>query len=307
MSKYLSSLIVSIALMTACSCPQKYCPSDTPPSLPDCPVIQQPVRLALVLGGGGARGIAHVGVLEVFRENSIPVDVIIGCSAGSIVGALYADDPDTEHLKEVFLSLRTDYIIDFDIWNARYGLCQGKTLRRFLNTNLDATNFDELKIPFFAVTTDLYSSELVTIGGGPIAPAVEASAAIPFVFVPVWLHGRAFVDGSVIDPVPVRVARKFNPEIIVAVDLRGLLPEDFPTNLFGVAERSAEITLLWQSESCVQHASVIIRPELDDDIGCFAGDKYHETIYQAGRKAALDALPTIQALLEGRGKEACAE
>jgi NTE family protein len=250
-----------------------------------------------VLGGGGARGLAHVGVLEVFQENEIPVDLIVGCSAGSIVGALYADDPDIEDLKRVFMSLKTSYIMDFDLWSARYGLCQGKTLRRFLDVNLDADYFDQLKIPFYAVTTDLYSGELVAIGGGPLVPAVEASAAIPLVFVPVSLHGRAFVDGGVIDPVPVRIARQFDPQALIAVDLRGLLPSKFPTNLFGVAGRSADITLLWQSEGCVRDADVIIRPELDDDIGCFAGDEYYETIYQAGRKSALEAMPRIKELL----------
>lgn len=297
MSKYLALFAVLTALLTGCCCPQKYCVSDTPPPLPDCPCIPQPIRLALVLGGGGARGISHVGVLEVFQENGIPIDLIVGCSAGSIVGALYADCPNTDHLKDVFLSLSTDYIMDFDIWNCRYGLCQGRTLRKFLDDNLEADYFDQLQIPLYIVATDLYSSELVAIGGGPLVPAVEASAAIPMVFCPVWLHGRAFVDGGCIDPVPVRVARKFNPEIIVAVDLRGLLPDDFPSNLFGVAARSADITLLWQSETCVHHADVIIRPELPDDVGCFAGDEYHETIYQAGRKAALEQLPRIQALL----------
>lgn len=300
MSKKLYLLLILISLLSGCGCPQKYCPSDNPPPLPDCPCVPQPVKLALVLGGGGSRGIAHVGVLEVFAENGIPVDLIVGCSAGSIVGALYADCPNTDHLKDVFLSLSTDYIIDFDIWNARYGLCQGRTLRKFLDENLDAENFDELKIPFFLVATDLYSAELVTIGGGPLVPAIEASAAIPLVFVPVWLHGRALVDGGCIDPVPVHVAKYFNPEIVVAVDLRGLLPNDFPSNLFGVAARSADITLLWQSETCVKQADAIIRPELPDDVGCFAGDEYHETIYQAGRKAALEQLPRIQALLAER-------
>ena len=107
MQKYLSILMLAVVLLAGCSCPQTYRPSDDPPPLPQCPVVPQPVNLALVLGGGGARGIAHVGVLEVFRENNIPIDVIIGCSAGSIVGALYADCPNTEHLKEVFLSLHT--------------------------------------------------------------------------------------------------------------------------------------------------------------------------------------------------------
>lgn len=294
--RYLTRLFLLLTLLTGCGCPQKYYPSDNPPPLPNCPEVSQPVRLALVLGGGGARGLAHVGVLEVLEENNIPIDLIIGCSAGSIVGALYADCPCTKHLKKVLLTLDGDYLVDFDFWNARYGLCQGRTLRRFLNRNLCAKNFDELNVSFFLVATDLYSSELVTIGGGPIIPAVEASCSIPLVFVPVWLHGRAFVDGGVIDPVPVRVATHFDAEVIVAVDLRGLLPKKFPTNLFGVAARSADITLLWQSEECVKDADVIIRPSLEG-FGTFE-DEYNEQIYQAGRAAALEMLPQIKTSLE---------
>lgn len=286
-----------IALLSGCGCPQKYDVSDTPPPLPDCPVVPQPVRLALVLGGGGARGLAHVGVIEVLEEEGIPIDLVVGCSAGSIVGAVYADNPCADHLKDTLLDMHTSVLVDFDIWNARYGLCQGRSLRKFLDRTLDAETFDQLKLPFFLVTTDLYSSELVIIGGGPITPAVEASCSIPVVFVPVYLHGRAFVDGGVIDPVPVRVALHFNSEVIVAVDLRGLLPCRFPTNVFGVAARSADITLLWQSETCVENADVIIRPELPDNIGCFAED-YNEQIYQAGKDAARKAIPQIRAALE---------
>lgn len=296
MTHLLSFFITICLFFCGCSCPQKYSVCDDPPPLPLCPGFDKPVRLALVLGGGGARGLAHVGVLEVLEEANIPIDLIVGCSAGSIIGALYSDCPDTEHLKEVCLTLKTNYLTDFDLWNAQMGLCQGRTLRSFLDANLDAENFDELKVPFFLVATDLYSSELVTIGGGPIVPAIEASCAIPFVFVPVALHGRAFVDGSVIDPVPVRIAQYFNPEIIVAVDLRGLLPEKFPGHLFSVAMRSAEITLLWQSETCLQNSDVIIRPEVEQ-FGTFA-DEYNEQIYQAGRSAALAALPQIQECLK---------
>jgi len=290
-------LIIFISgLLTACCSSQMYCPSNTPPPLPDCPAVECPVRLALVLGGGGAKGFAHVGVLEELEKANIPVDVIIGCSAGSIVGALYADYPCAQYLKEVMLTMHASVLIDFDIWHARYGLCQGRSLRRFLRANLSATNFDELQLPFFLVATDLYSSELVTIGGGPIVPAVEASCSLPFVFVPVPLHGRVLVDGGVIDPVPVRIARHFDPDVIVAVDLRGLLPPKFPSNLFGVFTRSAEITLLWQSETCIKDADVVIRPELNGNMGTFA-TKYSEQIYEAGRAAARKAIPQILALL----------
>ncbi len=287
--------IALLVALTACTCPQHYYVSDTPPLLPQCPHLRYPIRLGLVLGGGGAKGLAHVGVLEEFHHANIPIDIIVGCSAGSIVGALYADNPCTDHLKETLLKLKSRLLIDIDIWQGRYGLCQGRSLRKFLEKNLCSRTFDELQIPLFIVATDLYSSELVTIGGGPIIPAVEASCAIPLVFVPVSLHGRAFVDGGVIDPVPVRVAKYFGAEVIVAVDLRGLLPQTFPTNLFGVAKRSAEITLLWQSESCLTDANVIIRPELGD-IGTF-DDEYNEQIYNAGRMAARKAIPYIIELL----------
>lgn len=280
---------------------QHYCPSDHPPSLPQPREIKKPVKVALVLGSGGARGIAHVGVLEELEKANIPIDLIIGCSAGSIVGALYADSKCTENLKEVFLTLKTNYLIDFNLCAARYGLCQGRSLRWFLEENLDAENFEDLKLPFFAVTTDLYSGELVPIGGGPIVPAVEASSSIPFIFAPVSLHGRVFVDGGVVDPCPVRVAKHFEPDIIIAVELCNLLPPRFPTNLFGVATRSMEIVFLWQSEDCIRNADVVISPECGD-IGCF-DDKYHEEIYQAGRKAAIEMIPKIKELLAKGPKE----
>jgi NTE family protein len=290
--------VLYCVLLAGCGCPQRYQSSDDPPPLPACPTVRSPVRLALVLGGGGAKGLAHVGVLEEFEEAGIPIDLIVGCSAGSIVGALYADNPCCDNLKETLLHLNPRFLVDFDIWNARYGLCQGRTLRRFLQVHLNAGTFEELQLPFFLVATDLYSSELVVLGGGPIIPAVEASCAIPFFFVPVALHGRVFVDGGVIDPVPVRVARHFDAQLVVAVDLRGLLPHKFPTNLFEVATRSADITLLWQSETCIQAADVVIRPELTD-IGTFDGD-HNEQIYQAGRAAARAWIPYIQALLAQR-------
>lgn len=288
-------VLVLMIFLWGCGCPQRYTPSCNPPPLPECRPVPQPVRLALVLGGGGAKGIAHVGVLEELELAGIPIDLVVGCSAGSIIGALYCDSPCANELKATFLTLETDALVDFDLWNARYGLCQGRSLRRFLRANLYATNFDELQIPFFLVATDLFSTELVTIGGGPIIPAVEASCSIPLVFVPVNLHGRAFVDGGVIDPVPVRVAKYFDAEVIVAVDLRGLLPQTFPTNLFEVASRSAEISLLWQSEACVQGADVIIRPNLEG-FGTFCEDQ-NESIYQAGKIAAREAIPKILACL----------
>lgn len=297
--KFSFFFIFCISFLTGCGCPQHYNPSYTPPPLPDCPVVSKPVRLALVLGGGGSKGIAHVGVIEELKQANIPIDLVVGCSAGSIIGAIYCDDPSTEDLKSTFLKLKISRLVDFDIWNCKYGLCQGRSLRRFLDEHLEADFFDELKIPFYLVATDLFSSELVVIGGGPIVPAVEASCSIPFIFVPVSLHGRALVDGGMIDPVPVRVARDLDADVIVAVDLRYVLPPTFPSNLFAVTMRSLEIMLLWQSEECVHDADVIIRPKLGN-IGTFTDDQ-NEHIYQAGRAAAREALPQILDCLDKKG------
>jgi NTE family protein len=292
--KLIPALLILSLLLTGCFSPQRFRPFDIPPPLPECQVPER-IRLALVLGGGGAKGIAHIGVLREFEEANIPIDLIIGCSAGSMVGALYSDHPDADYLYSIVEPMNRRNLLDINIFSARYGLCSGNFLKKHLQRHLSVRKFHELKIPFLLVATDLHSGELVTIGGGDITPAVQASCAIPFVFVPVQLHGRVLVDGGVIDPVPVRVARDLGAELIIAVDVRGLLHPTLPTNLFGVATRSAEITLLWQSEGCIQDADVIIRPEVAH-IGCFE-DASHKIIYEAGRTAARQAIPQIKELL----------
>lgn len=281
-------------------CSTRYEFLDDPPPIPECPKPAC-VRVALVLGGGGARGMAHVGVLEEFERAGIPIDIIVGCSAGSIVGALYADHPHACYVKHVLEPLRKWDILDIKLFSARYGLVQGQSLRKFLKRSLHCRNFDELQIPLYVVATDIYAGKLVPISTGPIIPAVHASAAVPFVFAPVLLYGRVLVDGGVADPIPVSIARKLDADVVVAVDLSELLPKSCPTNLFGVASRSAEIKFLLQSESCVRDADIIIRPELGE-IGMFDDDS-NEASYQAGRKAAHEAIPRIIKALEKRQTE----
>lgn len=281
-------------LLILSSCDTKIDFSDNPPAIPLIKPNKR-ARVALVLGGGGTKGMAHVGVLAVFEEAGIPIDVIVGCSAGSIVAALYADCPKAAYIKQVFGPLKTWDILDINIWYGRYGLVQGGALRKFLKRNLTCKNFDELQIPLYIVATDLLAGELVCMSYGPIIPAVHASAAVPFVFTPVYLFQRWLVDGGVADPVPVRTARETGAEIVIAVDLSGLLPPTCPTNLFGVAKRSAEIKFLLQSESCLNGADLVIRPELGD-MGMF-DDKNLEHVYHAGQKAATQILPQLYELL----------
>jgi NTE family protein len=294
----LSHLIFICLMILMSGCQTKFYLPDNPRPLPECP-IKHEVRLALVLGGGGARGMAHIGVLEEFERVGIPIDLIVGCSAGSIVGALYADCRKASHVKELLKPLKKWDILDINVWRCRYGFVEGRSIRQFLKKNLRARYFEELCIPLCCAATDLVEGEIICLNSGPIIPAVHASAAVPFVFCPVYLHDRLLVDGGVADPIPVCMAKKNNAQVIVAVDLSELLPKTCPTNLFGVAARSAEIKFLLQSESCVKEADIVIRPELGD-IGLF-DDRNNDLVYEAGRKAAQEAIPQIIDLLSQKG------
>lgn len=290
-----TSFWMAIFLALLCSCDTKFFLPEIP-----CPIPQRShpenVRLALVLGGGGAKGMAHVGVLYEFEQAGIPIDVLIGCSAGSIVGALYADHPNACAVKKLLIPLRKWDILDINLWNSRYGFVRGHSLKHFLNVNLSCKRFEDLKIPLYVVATDLKAGELVTLNSGWIIPAVHASSAIPFLFCPVLLHDRMLVDGSVADPVPVQAAKDIGAKVIVAVDLSDLLPETCPTNLFGVARRSAEVKFLLQSASCVKGADVVIKPDLGD-MGIF-DDRNPDNVFEAGRRAAREMIPDIIELLE---------
>lgn len=297
-----NALILLTVLMLLSSCDTKFDLPDNPPSIPECSPPEC-VRLAIVLGGGGAKGWSHLGVLAEFEKAGIPVDLIVGCSAGSIVGALYADCPNACYVKRILMSLKTWDILDINIWYGRYGLVQGRALRRFLCRNLNCRCFEDLRIPLYVVSTDLIAGNIVCLSSGPIIPAVHASAAVPFVFCPVYLYKRWLVDGGVADPVPVQTAKKSGAAVVVAVDLSGLLPKTCPTNLFGIATRSAEIKFLLQSESCVAGADVVIRPELGD-MGLF-DDKHFQHVFDAGSKAAKEAIPRIIELLSEKGLMPC--
>ena len=287
-----------VFLLLLSSCETKFYLPENPPPLPEC-LPPDCIRLALVLGGGGAKGLSHVGVLAEFEKAGIPIDLIVGCSAGGIVGALYADCPNARYIKHLLKPLRAWDILDINLWFGRYGLVRGGSLRCFLKRNLSCHFFEDLQIPLYVVATDVIAGKLVSINSGPLIPAVHASAAVPFIFSPVYLHHRLLVDGGVSNPVPVTIAKKAGAAVIVAVDLSGLLPETCPTNLFGMVTRSAEIKFLLQSESCVQGADFVIRPELGD-MGLF-DDRNPQHVYDAGCKAAKEAIPDILELLSKKG------
>lgn len=292
----LSFIVLTTLCLLGCGCPHKYIPKTEPDPLPPF-YVPKDIRVALVLGSGGARGTAHLGVLEVLENAGIPIDLIVGCSAGSIVGALYADQPCVEKIRKAVWDIRTNSMLDIDLWNCRYGLSQGSSMHGVLDTYLCSETFEALRIPLIVVATDLHTAELVPMGSGDLVKAVQSSCSIPFVFVPSDHMGRIFVDGGTINPVPVKVAEDLGAQIIIAVDLCELLDRTFPTNLFEVTTRSTEIAFMWQNERCTNQADVIIRPRTHG-VGTFdSSNRTKWVLYEAGKKAAEEQLPLIKKLL----------
>jgi NTE family protein len=255
-------------------------------------------RVVLVLGSGGARGFSHVGVLNILEKNHIPIDLIVGTSAGSIVGALYADHQSAADLRTILLTAKRNEVIDFSYLNVASGPISGIGLQNFLIDNMRAKSFDQLKIPFIAVATDLQSGELHTFQSGLIAPAVNASSAAPPFFRPVKLYNRTYIDGGMIDPVAVDVAESFHPDIIIAVELSSPLPKTMPTHGPGVFLRGFAMMLTKLTKDSAQHADVIIEPKFGE-IDMFEGNERAQ-IMLAGERATQKAIPAIRKLLAAK-------
>ncbi|MCB1114524.1 MAG: patatin-like phospholipase family protein [Chlamydiia bacterium] len=298
----LKPLILSLAILASCSSPLIYDPCADP--CPPEPIeLPEKIRVALVLGSGGVKGMAHVGVLEEFEKEGIEVDLVVGCSAGSLVGALWCDHPCVECLKMAVGEMKRGHLLDINLCASRYGLSQGVNMKAVLCHHLSTRDFAELKIPLILVATDLYKGELVPIGSGDLIGAVQASCAVPFFYAPVCFQDRVLIDGGVINPVPVCVAQDLGADMIIAVDLCELLPMTFPKNLFGVAKRSAEIAFYWQNSVCLKGADVVIKPKICN-VGLF-DESMKDALYQAGKEAAQEAMPKIKELIRQKNFEGC--
>jgi NTE family protein len=252
-------------------------------------------QVILVLGSGGARGFSHVGVLKVLQENHIPIDMIVGTSAGAIVGALYADQPSAARVRNILLTAKRDKVIDFSIWNIASGPIGGAGIQQLLKDNMQAQTFEQLRIPFVAVASNLDTGQLHVFGSGPIPPAVNASAAAPPFFRPVKMYGALYADGGLIDPTSVDVAKTFHPKIIIAVRLDTGLSKEMPTHSWGYFLRGFDLMLINLTRYSAQGADVIIAPDMGD-INMFE-DSQRPVLMHEGEVAAKRAIPAIKKLL----------
>jgi len=284
---------IPLLLLILAGCSSLY----TPQERADLPVYtpQKPIRIALVLGGGGSRGLAHLGALQELRAAGIQPDLIVGCSAGSIIGAFYADNPELNGLASLFLPLKRRDLLDLS-FGVRFGLAKGKSLETFLQKHTQAQTFEELKIPLIVIATDLFTGELVELSQGKLPPAVAASCAFPGLFKPVLLYGRYLVDGGVCDPVPVEIAKKYGAQVVIAIDVSGKLCTDKPKHFLGVAKRSLEISYLKRVDLSLAKADVAVK--MDFDGVEMLSDGFNEHLYETGRLKMREKIPAIQKSLE---------
>lgn len=259
-------------------------------------------KIGVALGGGFARGIAHLGVLRVLQEEQIPVDYLTGTSAGALLAISYASG---HTIPQIVHQARATRFKDFGNWKLSWlGLASNQRLEHYPRKFLGVSTFEDLKIPLAIAATDLASGEAVYFSHGQLGPALRASCAYPGMFVPVEIDGRMLVDGFLAAPVPVEAARGMGADIVIAVFLENANNRK-PTSIvdviglsFGILQRHADLE--WR-----RTADVIIEPNVKD----FLWDDFEKTteLIAAGEAAARAALPKIRLALAAKSNREAPE
>ena len=198
-----------------------------------------PVRIGLALGGGAAKGFAHIGVIKMLEANGIKADVVAGTSAGSVVGALYASGMDPFRMQERAVALDESSIRDVRLFSG--GLVQGVALQNYVNQEVGNRTLDRMTIPFAAVATRLETGDRIVFVRGNTGQAVRASSSVPGVFEPVKIGDRHYVDGGVVSPVPVDAARQLGADLVIAVDISSKASGTTPGSMLGIVNQSIAI------------------------------------------------------------------
>jgi NTE family protein len=299
MTRLRSSLFAFLMalLVSACTTPPPVGkPTPTPEPLPTATKV--PPRIGLALGGGAARGFAHVGVIQVLEEAGIRPNLVAGTSAGSLVAAIYASGKSGAQLQQVAETMEEAAIADWSLQIFSRGALRGEALARYVNTQVNSRLIENMPMPLGIVATDLNTGVDTVFQRGDTGTAVRASSAVPAVFQPVKISGRDYVDGGLVSPVPVRAAHKMGAELVIAVDISSP-PEG---NLTG-----GTLEILLQTFSIMgksintfelRDADVVVRPVLSGISSADFGARKRSI--EAGRQAMLLALPQLRAAIAAK-------
>jgi len=251
--------------------------------------------VALVLGSGGARGYAHIGVIQVLEQQGIHPDLIVGTSAGSIVGSIYASGKTAEELRVIALNMRANDVRDVKL--DMKGFFDGQKVENYVNQQVNNTPLESLKIPMYVVATELKEGKKVVFNYGNTGQAVRASVSIPSMFIPTRIGKDEYVDGGLVSPVPVGVARDLGADIVIAVDILAQPMHTETTNVWGMFNQNINIMQSRLAEEELKHADIIIQPDLREK-GHIFDVKGREMTMQAGVEAAQNQLNAITTLLK---------
>lgn len=266
------------------------------------PVGKRP-KVALVLGGGGARGLAHIGVLKVLKAAGVPVDLVVGTSVGAIVGALSCAGVPPEKIESMAADIGWDKLTDYSTAGVvkllvSEELLSTQKMESYLEKHFGAKTFADLKTPFAAVAADLRTGEQIVLREGSVALAARASATMPGVFQPVPYRHRLLVDGGIVDNLPTDVAKLLGADIILCVNV----PVDFsrtaPSNVMTTLNQALYIQGQVITQERLALADVVIAPKVRD-VNTFELWKSAECV-AAGEAAAREALPTLRRVLAAK-------
>lgn len=251
--------------------------------------------IAFVLGSGGARGYAHIGAIEVLEQAGIHPDFIVGTSAGSIVGSIYASGKPAVELRNIALNMKANDVRGIKL--DKKGVFDGKKVEDYVNLQVDQTPLEAMKIPMFVVATQLKQGKKVVFNYGNTGQAVRASVSIPSMFIPTIIANLEYVDGGLVSPVPVDVARDLGADIIIAVDILAQPEHTETTNVWGLFNQNINIMQNRLAHEELKHADVVIQPDLREK-GHIFDVRGREVTMQAGADATLAKLNEIQKVFQ---------
>jgi NTE family protein len=291
-------LIVSFAavifVLTGCSTAE----TQQPPVVVATPKQPKNIKIGLALGGGAARGFAHIGVIKVLEANGIVPDIVVGTSAGSLVGALYAAGNNGLALNKLALEMDEAEISDWSVpfFSSATGVLKGEALQNYVNRTVNNVPLEKLKMRFGAVATDLNSGLPILFQRGNTGVAIRASSAVPSIFQPVKIGDHYYVDGGLVSPVPVRFARQMGADFVIAVNISTQADAQPATSSVDVLLQT--FTIMGQSINYyeLKDADIVIRPGLASMKGGDFGGRNLAIL--AGEKAAIEAMPEIKLKLK---------
>ena len=275
-----------IATFSACTTTTQDMPS-TPSQQPRQPVI------ALALGGGGAKGFAHIGVIKVLESHGIKAKIVTGTSAGSFVGSLYASGKTPYQLQEIALKLEESDIRDLTL--NKQGFLVGQKLQDYVNRQVANVPMEKFPKRFAAVATELGTGKKVDFIKGNAGQAVRASCSIPNVFIPATIGGKQYVDGGLVSPIPVETAKNMGADLVIAVDISARPKADKGMNIWGLLDQTLNIMGQQSINYELKLADIIIKPEVGH-LGVLDLKARHESIL-AGERAAQAQVPQIKKLI----------